>query len=79
MAKLDRVVIGGVGTHQDVHVAALVDEVGRILETSEFSTTPKRDTTIGALHCWRPSSLVGIAASSRCSCEPGRRGLTPGR
>jgi transposase len=34
--KLD--VTGGVDTHADQHVAAVVDEVGRILSTSSFST-----------------------------------------
>jgi transposase len=32
-------VIGGVDTHKDSHVAAVVDHVGRILGTKEFSTT----------------------------------------
>lgn len=36
MAKQDRVVIGGVDTHKDVHVAAVIDELGRILETKDF-------------------------------------------
>jgi transposase len=39
MANQDRVVIGGVDTHKDVHVAAVIDEQGRILETREFVTT----------------------------------------
>jgi hypothetical protein len=38
MPKEAQVVIGGVDTHKDVHVAAVVDKVGRILETSEFPT-----------------------------------------
>ena len=33
-------VVGGVDTHGDVHVAALVDTVGRILDTASFPTTP---------------------------------------
>lgn len=41
MAKNDRIVVGGVDTHKDVHVAAVVDEIGRILGTSEFPTTAK--------------------------------------
>ena len=41
MAKVDRVVIGGVDTHKDVHVAAVVDEVGKILDTASFATTAK--------------------------------------
>lgn len=41
MAKTDRVVIGGVDTHKDVHVAAVIDEVGKILEVASFETTAK--------------------------------------
>ena len=41
MAKNDRIVVGGVDTHKDVHVAAVVDEIGRVLGTSEFPTTAK--------------------------------------
>jgi transposase len=33
-------VIGGVDTHGDVHVAAVVDSTGRILGTASFPTTP---------------------------------------
>jgi len=40
MAKVDRVVIGGVGTHKDVHVAAVVDEIGKIIDTESFPATP---------------------------------------
>jgi transposase len=32
-------VIGGVDTHKDVHVAAALDELGRLLATATFSTT----------------------------------------
>jgi len=34
-----RLVIGGVDTHKDVHVAAAISEVGRVLGTAEFPTT----------------------------------------
>jgi len=42
-------VIGGVDTHKDVHVAAVLDELGRLLDTASFATT-----TIGyrRLHRW---------------------------
>ena len=33
-------VIGGVDTHGDVHVGAVVDSTGRILGTASFPTTP---------------------------------------
>jgi transposase len=39
MAELARPVTGGVDTHADVHVAAVVDEVGRVLATGSFPTT----------------------------------------
>ena len=29
-------VIGGVDTHKDVHVAAVIDELGRLLDTASF-------------------------------------------
>ncbi|MHB1503181.1 MAG: IS110 family transposase, partial [Acidimicrobiales bacterium] len=41
MAEVDRVVIGGVDTHRDVHVAAVVDEVGKILDTASFEVTTR--------------------------------------
>ncbi len=41
MAKVERVVIGGVDTHKDVHVAAVADEVGRILDTASFEVTTR--------------------------------------
>ena len=34
-----RCVIGGVDTHKDLHVAAVVDDQDRILETRSFATT----------------------------------------
>ena len=34
-----RVVVGGVDTHKDVHVAAVVDPTGKILDTAGFSAT----------------------------------------
>ena len=34
-----RVVVGGVDTHKDVHVAAVVDDRGKILGTAPFDTT----------------------------------------
>ena len=34
-----RSIIGGVDTHKDLHVAAVVDEHDRVLETRSFATT----------------------------------------
>lgn len=39
MAEQERVVIGGVDTHKDVHVAAVVDDTGRILDTRAFAAS----------------------------------------
>jgi transposase len=39
IAEIDRVVTGGVDTHTDVHVAAVVDGTGRILGSNSFPTT----------------------------------------
>lgn len=41
MTQKTRQVIGGVDTHKDTHVAALVDEAGRILGTQAFSNDAK--------------------------------------
>ena len=40
MKHLERTVYGGVDTHQDVHVAAVIDHVGTLLDTKSFPTTP---------------------------------------
>jgi transposase len=41
MAQERRLVIGGVDTHKDVHVGAVIDDRGKILDTAEFETTAK--------------------------------------
>ncbi len=40
MKHSDRIVYGGVDTHLDVHAAAVIDQTGRLLATSQFPTTP---------------------------------------
>ena len=40
MTDSTRRVSGGVDTHKDAHVAAVLDEVGRVLGTEEFPATP---------------------------------------
>ena len=44
-----RPVTGGVDTHLDVHVAAVVDANGGVLAVESFPTTPAGHT---ALHAW---------------------------
>lgn len=41
MAQEHCAVIGGVDTHKDVHVAAVIDERGKILDTAEFDAAAK--------------------------------------
>ena len=41
MPSEERIVIGGVDTHKDVHVAAVIDEVGKILDSASFKTSAK--------------------------------------
>jgi len=40
MRHEQRIVYGGVDTHLDVHVAAVIDSTGRLLGTKSFPTTP---------------------------------------
>lgn len=40
MAEVVRDVYGGVDTHKDVHVTAIVDQTGRILDTETFPASP---------------------------------------
>ena len=37
MGEADQIIYGGVDTHQDVHVAAVVDGVGRVLGSESFA------------------------------------------
>ena len=39
IADAERLVIGGVDTHADRHVAAVVNQVGRVLGTEQFPAT----------------------------------------
>ncbi len=43
-----RRVIGGVDTHKDIHVAVVIDDLGRRLDTASFATT-----TAGYRDCYR--------------------------
>lgn len=49
IALTDVVVTGGVDTHKDLHVAAALDQLGRVLGTQSFPTTP---TGYRNLHRW---------------------------
>ena len=40
MTEQQRIVYAGVDTHQDVHVAAVIDSTGRMLGAKSFPTSP---------------------------------------
>ncbi|MDA8384652.1 MAG: transposase [Actinomycetota bacterium] len=46
MSKEPLCVFGGVDTHKDVHVAAVIDERGRILDTAPFEANAKGYVTL---------------------------------
>ena len=58
-----RRVVGGVDTHKDLHVAALVDERDRVLATASFATT--RQGYRQMLAWMRSFGAVQRSASSR--------------
>lgn len=47
MVEPHSVVIGGVDTHKDTHVAAVIDGVGRLLDTESFGTTAGEYARLG--------------------------------
>ena len=53
--------IGGVDTHKDVHVAAVLDGVGRLLDVAEFPTTRDGyDRLLAWLHAHGDIDAVGV-------------------
>lgn len=56
-----RVVTGGVDTHKDVHVVAVIDEQGKVLDTASFAaTTLGYEQLLVWLSCFGGVSRVGI-------------------
>ena len=45
-----RRIVGGVDTHKDLHVAAVVDEQDRVMETRSFATTLAGSSPMLARH-----------------------------
>jgi transposase len=61
MLEGGRRVVGGVDTHKDIHVAAAVDDVGRILGTAVFPTTTRGHRALLAwLGHFGPVVRVGV-------------------
>ena len=73
-------VVGGVDTHRDFHVGAVVDGAGRLLGSDQF-----RADTAGRIMCsWSPrwSRGVGSAGSGwgeRAATAPGSPVISPRR
>jgi transposase len=60
-AQPDRVVFGGIDTHKDMHVAALLDGAGMVLGTTEFPTTcAGYRQLLGWMHTAGPIARVGV-------------------
>ncbi len=57
-------VLGGVDTHKDVHVAAVIDDVGRVLGTASFPATgPGHRQLFVGLGGFGEIVAVGVARS----------------
>jgi transposase len=60
-AQPDRVVFGGIDTHKDIHVAALLNGAGMVLGTAEFPTTRAGyRQLLGWLQAAGPVAQVGV-------------------
>jgi transposase len=61
IASTSRVVVGGIDTHKDLHVAAVLDTGGVLVGTEAFSTTRAGDRAlVGWLRGLGDVRLVGI-------------------
>ena len=65
MAEQDRadgmVVVGGVDTHRDIHVGAVVDSTGRLLGSAQFRTdTAGYGQLVARMASWGRISRVGV-------------------
>ena len=71
MTQNSKVVIGGVDTHKDVHVAAAIDDNGAMLGVRSFSTTELAITSCGlgfaALGDWPRSASKAPALTGPAS------------
>ena len=64
----DVVVTGGVDTHQDLHVAAALDQLGRLLGTHAFPTTA---AGYRQLLAWLPGTAGSSGSASRAPAVTG--------
>ncbi len=64
MEAQERRIVGGVDTHKDLHVAAIVDEQDRVLGTNSFITTRQRYRQMLAwMRSFRQLQRIGIEST----------------
>jgi hypothetical protein len=68
----DETVVGGVDTHKDVHVAAVLSDTGALLGTAEFPTTLGGHKNLPGADRTRPQGLLATVLIHEL---PGRRVL----
>ena len=74
MTRKRPVVIGGVDTHKDVHVAAVVDGTGKILDTASFATSAKGlDELLTWMRSFGEVHLVGVEGTGAYGAGLSRR------
>ena len=72
MTDLDRRVTGGVDTHKDTHVAAALDELGRVLDTAAFpATTAGYRSLLSWLASFGELVAVGVEGTGAVGCRLG--------
>ena len=83
MSENDRIVFGGVDTHRDTHVAAVVDAAGRVLGSAPFRADvpgyERLNNWLGSLGPDGPgptptTPLSPVSAACRNSADPARPG-----
>jgi transposase len=73
------VVVGGVDTHLDVHVAAVLGHTGVLLDTAEFAATPKGYThLLDWMNSFGALEAVGVEGSGNYGAGLTRFLLTEG-
>ena len=73
MPEGQRSVIGGVDTHRDSHVAAVIDAAGRLLGTASFAATGAGcGELLGWMRGWGDVERVGVEGTGSYGAGPAR-------
>ena len=65
MSGEKRVVIRGVDTHKDVHVAAVIDQVGKVIDTADLVPSARGCEQLPALHLNATERVYACANEAR--------------